>query len=152
MKLLKTESEKKPLNELSIWFACNKLTLSLEKTQYNIFHMKRKIIPNYWDSLIVEGHAIKRVGEAKSVGIILDKGLSWKSHIDSLSKTLVKYASSFKIIKRQVPKHCKKQLFYGHIHSRIHYGIEVYGHACNKNIKKIQTLQNKILKILYDLK
>jgi hypothetical protein len=124
LRVLKVEAEK-TLKELSMWFACNKLTLSLEKTQFNVFHMKNKSIPDCWNSIEVQGNSIKRVGEAKYLGVILDETLSWKAHIESLRKTLQKYASSFKIIKNQVPKQCKMQLFYAHIHSRIQYGIEV---------------------------
>ncbi len=51
----------------------------------------------------------------------------------------------------KVPKACKKQLFYAHVHSRIQYGIEVYGFASTKSIKEIQTMQNRILKNWYCL-
>ena len=34
------------------------------------------------------------------------------------------------------------------IHSRVKYGIEVYGTDSNKKIRKLQTLQNKLLKVL----
>ncbi len=40
---LKRETEQ-ALVELSTWFAQNKLTMSLEKTQYSIFHAKNKKI------------------------------------------------------------------------------------------------------------
>ncbi len=43
---------------------------------------------------------IKRVKEAKYLGLILDENLTFSSHIDYLLKTLIKYASSFKIIKK----------------------------------------------------
>ena len=34
------------------------------------------------------------------------------------------------------------------IHSRVKYGIEVYGTDSNTKIRKLQTLQNKLLKVL----
>ncbi len=80
MWLLKLEAEK-TLNELSIWFACNKLTLSIEKTQYNVFRTRRKQVPVYWDTLTVQGHVIKRSGDAKYLGVILDENLKLRKLI-----------------------------------------------------------------------
>ena len=44
----------------------------------------------------------------------------------------------------------KRQLYFSLVFPHIQYGIEIYG-ACSKNlIEKIQTLQNKLLKVLYE--
>ena len=49
-----------------------------------------------------------------------------------------------------VPVKLKKQLYYSFVYSRIAYGIEVYG-SCNSTLlTKIQVMQNKLLKILYN--
>ncbi len=81
MWLLKLEAEK-TLNELSILFACNKLTLSIEKTQYNVFYTRRKQVPVYWDILTVQGHVTKRSGDAKYLGFILDEHLTWNAYVN----------------------------------------------------------------------
>ncbi len=60
---------------------------------------------------------IKKVKEAKYLGLILDKNLTFNSHIDYLLKTLIKYASSFKMIKNHVPTKCKLQLYYANMYS-----------------------------------
>ncbi len=44
----------------------------------------------------------------------------------------------------------KKVLCYAYIYSKIQYGIEVYGRANPSTIKKVQTQQNRALKILYN--
>ena len=41
-----------------------------------------------------------------------------------------------------------KITYYAHIYSRISYGIEVYGSASKNLLAKLQTLQNKLLKVL----
>ena len=35
------------------------------------------------------------------------------------------------------------------VYSKIQYGIEIYGYCTSTLLKKIQTLQNKLLKVLY---
>ncbi len=75
----------------------------------NAFHTRRKQVPVYWDTLTVQGHVFKRFGEAKYLGVILDENLTWNAHVNSLTGTLRKYASSFKLNKNQIPKTCKKK-------------------------------------------
>jgi hypothetical protein len=57
----------------------------------------------------------------------------------------------FKLISNLVPTACKKQLYYAYIYSRVQYGIEVHGKAGKKHLKKIQVMQNHLLKMLYKL-
>ena len=149
LKQVKRETEQ-VLRELHIWFLCNKLTLNLEKTKYNIFHTKNKKIQNGLDKITVAGTEINRVNEAKYLGLILDETLSFIGHIDNLVMTLRKFASSFKIIKNYVPDYCKRQLFYAFVNSRVQYGVEVYGMASAKHIKRVQVMQNRILKTLFN--
>ncbi len=40
---------------------------------------------------------------------MLNENLTWNVHVNSLTGTLKKYASSFKFIKNQIPKICKKK-------------------------------------------
>ena len=48
-----------------------------------------------------------------------------------------------------IPYGLKRLLYFSFIHSRITYGIELYG-SCRKGLlDKLQTLQNKLLKVLY---
>lgn len=148
LKLLKASAET-TIRQLKSWFIANKLTLSLEKTQYNLFHTKNKQIPPECDSLDLADQRVMRVQEAKYLGVIMDEKLSWNGHVSKIHQNLIKYASSFKVIKNYLPKQCAKQLFTAHITSKIQYGIEVYGHTCNKNIKKLQVIQNRIIKTLF---
>ncbi len=140
------------MKQLSNWFEDNGLILSIEKTQYLIFHTRKrsKDIPSECDTLTVDNVTIKRAKYAKFLGLTLDETLSWRQHIDSLTQTLVRYATSFKVISKHVPQKCKKQLYYAYIYARLQYGIEVYGSASTSATKKLQTNQNRALKILFN--
>ena len=131
-------------------FKCNRLTLSLEKTNYSIFHRPRAKIPSFLDNLKCEQHTIQRMTTVKYLGLYLDDKLTWTDHVTQTSKKLTRIISSFKIIKHFVPDKCKKQLFHAHINSRLKYGLEVYGHTTKNNIQKLQVLQNKSLKVLFN--
>ncbi len=79
----------------------------------------------------------------------MDYKLTWKSHINYLIDQLVRYTGIFKLISKLVLTVCKKQLYYTNIYSKVQYGIEVFGQACAKQLKKVQVKQNCLLKILY---
>jgi len=146
--LLKQKAQE-VMKQLTQWFTCNKLTLNLDKTQYSIFRKGNMKIPLEYDSLTFNRHTIQRVDHALYLGAALDDKLNWNVHIKNLIGKLVKYASAFKIISRLVPVQCKKQLYYAYIYSHLQYGIEVYGHTTDQNLKSIQVMQNRILKNLY---
>ena len=136
--------------ELYDWFKTNKLTLNIEKTCFSIIHSAHRNIPAECSSLTISNQVIKRTDCVKYLGVDLDDKLKWNQHIDNLSKYLIKCASSFKLIKHLIPYKCKRQLYFAFAFSKICYGIEVYGNTSKHNLNKIQTLQNKILKILYN--
>ena len=86
----------------------------------------------------------------KYLGVFLDEHLSLEIHITQLCNSLARYFSIFYNIRNMVPVKLKKQLYYSFVYSRIAYGIEVYG-SCNSTLlTKIQVMQNKLLKILYN--
>ena len=131
------------------WFIVNRLSVSLEKTLYSIFHTRKKKVPDICNELVFNSTTIKREQCAKYLGVDVDEKLDWNTHVKTVCNKLIKLAGSFKIIRGHIPTKCKRQLYYAYVYSQILYGIEVYGHTSKSNINKIQVLQNRILKILH---
>ena len=92
--LLLTDSYLKSLNykvnsELSkveLWLNANKLTLNYSKTKYLLIKPKSKL-PNSCN-LSLNGISIEKCCLAKYLGLILDKNLNWKAHVQHLQKKL----------------------------------------------------------------
>ncbi len=80
---------------------------------------------------------IKRVHDAKYLGLILDESLSFKEHNDELCKQLNKLANSYKII-RYYAESDNKYIYFAYTYSKMLYGIEIYGNTCNEYINKLQ--------------
>ena len=139
------------MKQLSTWFYENKLSLSIEKTQFSIFHKRGTKIPEECNKLCFDTEEIRRVDQSKYLGVILDDRLSWEPHIKTTLENLVKTANSLKVISPVIPNKCKKELYYAYVYSRIKYGIEVYGLATITRLKSIQVMQNRILKILFNI-
>ena len=135
------------MTALSAWFLSNKLTLNAEKSSFTIFKSPRRIIdlPN---SISYLNQKLNRVSYIKFLGVTLDENLSFNLHINEVCNKLKNLFHVFYSIRGFLSKENIRTLYYALIYSRIKYGIAVYGQAKASNIKRIQTLQNKLLKVL----
>ena len=120
------------------WFKANKLTVNAKKTQFSIFSQPNQNVPQVLNSIKVLGKVIKRSESAKYLGIHLDDKLKWLTHIDELAGRLTKTVQAFKIVKNYINSKHKLSFYYAYIYSRIQYGIELYGSACKKSLKKFK--------------
>ena len=133
------------------WCTCNKLTINDTKTNFVLFQMKNKPVPQNFTEIVTEVMTIQRVCSAKYLGVVLDEKLRWHEHVESVCQTLTKYFGIFNHIKARVSMKIARQIYYAFIYSRLQYGIEIYGCCSQSNISKIQTLQNKLLKLILQL-
>ena len=132
---------------LSTWFLANKLTLNTDKSSFTIFKSPRKIV-NLPNSIKFHNHKIDRVSYIKFLGVTLDEDLSFKQHINEVCNKLRNLFHIFYSIRGFLSKENIRTLYFALIYSRIKYGIAVYGQAKTTYMKRIQTLQNKLLKVL----
>ena len=68
--------------------------------------------------------------------------------INELYNKIKRLFKAFYCLRRFIDKEQVKTIYYALIYSRIKYGITVYGSANKNKLSKIQTLQNKLLKVL----
>ena len=134
--------------QLTTWFNANKLTLNADKSSFTIFKSSRKTIPNQPDNIEFHDQQIKRTSHIKFLGVILDENLTWNLHINELCSKLKRLFHIFYNIRNVLSKDNIKTIYYTLIYSRIKYGITVFGQACDSKLKRIQTLQNQLLKVL----
>ncbi len=147
--ILLKENAQNTLFDLSEWFAANKLSLNKVKSCYSIFASQSKLssVPGYLNTIQLGNMIIKRVHYAKYLGLILDESLSFKEHIEDLTKQLNKLANSCKIVRYRVENNNKYNIYFTYTYSKILYRIQVYGSACNTYMKQIQVQQNTSLKV-----
>ena len=146
---LKTKMQK-VIEDMFRWFSANKLTANTGKTQYSIFCKPNKQVPQVLNSLQVLGSKLERSVAAKYLGVTLDDKLTWKQHIDTLTAKLSKTIAAFKIVKNYVNVEQKRSLYFAYIFSRIQYGIELFSSSKKKDLKQVQTKQNRALKVLFN--
>ena len=136
------------MTQLTNWFRANKLTLNADKSSFTIFKSSQKNIANQPDKIKFNNQEICRTSHIKFLGVIIDENLTWNNHINELCNKLKRLFHIFYNIRHLLSKDNIKTIYYALIYSRIKYGISVYGQACNTKMKRIQKLQNQLLKVL----
>ena len=136
------------MTQLTNWFKANKLTLNSEKSSFTIFKSGKKAIPNLPNQIEFLDQHIKRASDIKFLGIILDENLTFNQHIKEICNKLKRLFHIFYNIRDYLSNENIKTIYYALVYSRIKYGISVYGQACNTKIKRIQRLQNQLIKVL----
>ena len=107
---------KHDIKKMQKWFNANKLTLNLGKTCYSIFHSRRKVVPDVFDTVVLNSITIERKKCAKYLGLTFDEVLSWRHHIDQLIASLGKYFSIFYQLRKIIPHKFKMQLFHAYVY------------------------------------
>ena len=144
-KLVKTVNSE--LSNVQNWFAANKLSLNINKTQYIIFHPYQKIIPAHND-IILGNNVLKREASAKFLGVQMDENLSWKHHVTIKCNQIVKTTAILSRLKHSLPSSTLKIIYNSLVLPHISYALIAWGNLSNKEIDRLIILQKRALRII----
>ena len=136
------------IGNVNKWFTANKLTLNVDKTSFIIFRSKRNTINNLPDTIGYDNIVINRESKIKYLGLTLNEHLSWDIHTNEICNKLKSLFPLFYNIRQYLDKENVRNIYYTMIYSRIKYGSIITGQTTNDNINRIQTMQNRLLKVL----
>ena len=74
------------------WLKLNQMTLKIKKKQISLFSNPTKTIKKRFASHMLNGNVLQRVEEIGFLGIVTDKHLTWKNHIDYITKKILRIA------------------------------------------------------------
>ena len=77
------------MNEVIKWVNMNKLSINTTKTKYIIFKSRNKKCDIEID-IKLNDNIIQQASHIKFLGVILDRELTWKNHINSVVKHIIK--------------------------------------------------------------
>lgn len=92
--------------------------------------------------------AITQSSQVRYPGIALDKTLSWKPHIESLSRKLAYGCHLLIKCSRIFPLHVMKLLYFSFIQSHLTYCLETWGSTYHTYLKVLITLQKRAVRII----
>ena len=129
------------------WLRLNKLSLNAKKTELIIFRSKRKPI-NRDISIRLHGSKLKPGENVKYLGMYLDNHLSWDFHIHKLSNSLSRATGILSKLRHNAPRTVCLNVYYALFYSHVFYGACLWGLTSQKNMKIIETLQNKCVRTI----
>ena len=144
LELLTKEIEQE-LAKVLEWLLANKLIINLTKTHSMLFTNKkvdRKI------TIRANNTNLEQKTECKFLGVIVDDGITWKSHINHISSKITKTLAILRLLKYTFPKHILKTLFMSLIQPYLNYCNIIWGSADKTIIEPLFILQKKAIRIV----
>lgn len=130
------------------FFNENLLSLNLSKTKYMIFHTPQLRVPSH-PELVVNSSLIEKVSSFKYLGLIFDTNLKWNDHVCKLHSEISAICGIMWRLSTMLPQQQLLTLYYAFVHSKLSYLVSIWGAASQAVLRKLQTLQNRCLKIVY---
>ena len=151
-----TKSELKIFQEnvdkISNYMFYNGFVLSPNKTVFMIFSSSSRINKDAF--IVIDDNQLFPSDEVKYLGVILDKGFTFKSHIDSLITKTRKNLNLIRLLKREEGVdniQNLRQLILSLVRSRLRYGEEIFCSASPSLLKRLQECETSIIKQILNL-
>ena len=145
---------KRELAKVSDWLIANKLTLNIKKSNYVIFYPPQKKLV-YQPTIKMFDNNLQRLvsldckHHVKYLGVLIDKHLSWKSHIDFIAPKMSKTIGIISRLRHSVPFNVLTSLYQYLIFPYLSYGIVAWGRATKTQINKLLVLQKRALRLMH---
>ena len=128
------------LHKLKDWFAVNKLSLNVSKTNFMVFSNSSKV-----ENLEIKMNntAIARVSSTKFLGALIDERLNWKEQIKSVRAKLSKSMFMLNRVKFTLQYDAMIMLYNSIVLPHLTYCCELWGNTYKSNLQDIVILQKK---------
>lgn len=126
----------------------NKLVLNSTKTKFIRFK------PHLGDErmvLRINGTSVTESETVKYLGVTLSHNLLWDSHIAELKAKISSATGILYKFRNKLNTETKMMIYQALIHSHLTYLPIIYGCKENNSLKSLQRMQNKALKLIFNL-
>ena len=135
------------LNKLSTWFAANRLSLNLSKTNFMVFKPWQKK-QSFEFQVSINEQPVLRVSETMFLGVFLDDNLTWKPHISLLASKLSKSIGIIHKSRFFLSTQSLRTLYNSMILPYLYYCNLAWGGTYKANLQRIIILQKRALRIV----
>ena len=137
----------KELQNLSIWFDSNKLTVNPSKSNFLIIPPKlNKPFPQ--TNVFLNNISIPQCKSIKYLDLTIDMNLNFDFHISNIAYKISRTVGIISKIRHYLSKKALLKIYYAQIHSHLLYGLIIWRFTFPTFLKKLITLQNKAVKFI----
>jgi len=118
------------LDKFRVWLCANKLSLNCNKSKAMVFHMPQRLVT--YPNIHIENIQIEYVDTFNFLGILIDKNIKWKSHIDYIALKVSKVVGILNRLKHFLPQKILLSIYNALIVPHLNYGNILWGNSNNK--------------------
>jgi hypothetical protein len=141
------------IKDLKIWMTLNKLQLNEQKTEFFVtassYNLRIRNLTNI--SLTIGDAIIPSSSVVRNLGVLFDSEMSMSNHVLSLSTSINFHLRNLYRIRRYIDSDTCKQAVQALIISRLDYTNSLLCNITQKNIRKLQTLQNRAARLIFNV-
>ena len=131
------------LKKVCKWLDVNKLCLNLSKSEFMLFQIPQKRVPNLLFN--IDKMHIEQVTGFNFLGLIIDTNLYWKEHFNAIRTKISKIIGLLHKLKYIFPKQVLHSIYNSLIMPQLSYSLLAWGIKSHK----IEQLQKKAIRVLY---
>ena len=135
------------LNTLNVWCKQHKLSINISKTKSVLFGTSKVNNNITCTNLTIANEEIKFVSEYKYLGIVLDKTLTFSKHIKYIQGLTAHKIYLLSKIRSSINQSTAIKIYKTKILPYFDQGDILYLDAFNKDVSKLQKLENRALRI-----
>jgi hypothetical protein len=135
------------MNKIANWLNVNKLSLNTTKTKLILFRSRNKKSKHDL-KISVNKENIKQVKNITFLGIVIDEFLTWRDHIDLISKKIIKCAAIISRIRHFTNLNSLKLIYFALVYPYLTYGNLIWGNVYKSHIQKLVNIQKKIVRLM----
>ena len=133
-----------------LWLTTNRLSLDITKTEFMVIGLNQRIhaLSNNQIDIEIGWKSIKKVKEAKSLGLFIDEHLSWTKLIEEISKKISSVIGALKRIRPFISESTALQIYQALILPHFDYCSPVWDELSVTLSAKLQKLQNRAARVI----
>uniref|UniRef100_A0A1B0GL79 Reverse transcriptase domain-containing protein n=2 Tax=Lutzomyia longipalpis TaxID=7200 RepID=A0A1B0GL79_LUTLO len=136
------------LRSVQYWARCQKLTVNSDKTKFMLFG--GTVRPG---AILYEDSPLEEVDTFRYLGVIIDRHLSFRQHVEDLIKKLSAVTGALRrSMNHSVGQQTRRSIYFALCHSLLSYGAMVWGVCCRADdFGRVERAQNKAVKAAFQL-
>jgi hypothetical protein len=144
------------LKILRTWCNGNSMVVNADKTKFVNFSLNKFYFDDVLKFHLISCNTlvncncpvIKQIDSIKYLGVTLDETVSWRIHVNLVHNQLKKNIRKFYFLRNLVNDSLLRSLYFALIHSRLIYGIELWGAAYDSVLKPLFISQKHFVRII----
>lgn len=131
------------------WLLHNKLKVNEMKCVYMIFKQKNMIMTEV--EVKLDETILNRVKYTKYLGLTIDESLDWSEHVHKMKQKITPMIGAIYRCRSYIDDKAKYCIYNAYFLSIYRYMITIWGTCGITTLNKTQVLQNRVIKVLFNL-